>query len=104
MALNETHDPQLSSWVAAANTAGTDFTLQNLPLGIFRRAGSSEAFRGGVAIGDQILDLAALLRAGVMDAPGVDARAAFRLAAPGGIAIVPAATGTGAIRVAGAHW
>src|ERR1700722_7875368 len=75
MALNETHDPQLRSWVAAANAPGADFTLQNLPLGIFRRAGSSEAFRGGVAIGDQILDLAAALRAGVMDAPGVHATA-----------------------------
>src|SRR6202050_4627744 len=76
MALNETHDPQLSSWVAAANTAGTDFTLQNLPLGVFRRAGSSEAFRGGVAIGDQILDLAAALQSGVFDARGVGAGAA----------------------------
>src|ERR1700722_5622594 len=75
MALNETHDPRLSSWVAAANAPGADFTLQNLPLGIFRPAGSSEAFRGGVAIGDQILDLAAVLQAGVMDTPGVDATA-----------------------------
>src|ERR1700722_4939844 len=75
MALNETHDPRLSSWVAAANAPGADFTLQNLPLGIFRPAGCSEAFRGGVAIGDQILDLAAALRAGVMDMPGVDATA-----------------------------
>ena len=69
MALNETHDPQLRSWVAAANAAGADFTLQNLPLGVFRRAGSSEAFRGGVAIGDEIVDLAAALQAGVLDAP-----------------------------------
>jgi fumarylacetoacetase len=76
MALNETHDPQLSSWVAAANGAGTDFTLQNLPLGVFRCAGSSEAFRGGVAIGDQILDLAAALQAGVFDAREVGAAAA----------------------------
>jgi fumarylacetoacetase len=76
MALNETHDPRLSSWVAAANAAGTDFTLQNLPLGVFRRDGSSEAFRGGVAIGDQILDLAAALQTGALDAPGVGATAA----------------------------
>src|SRR5471032_3313668 len=69
MALNETHDPRLQSWVASANAAGADFTLQNLPLGVFRRAGSSEAFRGGVAIGDEIVDLAAALQAGVLDAP-----------------------------------
>ncbi|QOF78923.1 fumarylacetoacetase [Variovorax sp. 38R] len=63
-ALNATHDPKLRSWVAAANVAGTDFPIQNLPFGRFRTAGSSEAFRIGVAIGDQILDLRA---AGLID-------------------------------------
>jgi fumarylacetoacetase len=58
-ALNATHDPKLRSWVASANEAGTDFPIQNLPLGRFRAAGSSEAFRIGVAIGDQVLDLRA---------------------------------------------
>ncbi|MBB3224920.1 fumarylacetoacetase [Pseudoduganella umbonata] len=58
--LNETHDAALSSWVKSANEAGSDFPIQNLPFAVFRRAGSSEAFRGGVAIGDQIVDLAAL--------------------------------------------
>ncbi|MBS0577967.1 MAG: fumarylacetoacetase [Proteobacteria bacterium] len=57
--LNATHDPQLRSWVASAN-AGGDFPLQNLPFAAFRRAGTGEAFRGGVAIGDQVLDLGAL--------------------------------------------
>jgi fumarylacetoacetase len=74
MALNETHDPRLQSWVASANTAGTDFTIQNLPLGVFRRAGSGEAFRGGVAIGDQILDLAAALKAGALSVPAAAAQ------------------------------
>src|ERR1700730_17477931 len=69
MALNETHDARLASWVTPATAAGTDFTIQNLPLGVFRRAGSSEAFRGGVAIGDQILDLAAALKARAFSAP-----------------------------------
>ncbi|CDS50938.1 Fumarylacetoacetase [Polaromonas sp. CG9_12] len=59
-ALNETHDPALRSWVASANLTGTDFPIQNLPFAVFRRRGSAQAFRGGVAIGDQILDLAAL--------------------------------------------
>ena len=63
--LNETHDPALRSWVASANLAGSDFPLQNLPFAVFRRKGTLEAFRGGVAIGDQILDLAALVAAGV---------------------------------------
>jgi len=63
--LNETHDPALRSWVASANVAGNDFPIQNLPFASFRRQGSTEAFRGGVAIGDQILDLAAVHQAGV---------------------------------------
>lgn len=60
--LNETHDPTLTSWVASANTANTDFPIQNLPFAVFRRQGAGEAFRGGVAIGDQIVDLAAVLK------------------------------------------
>lgn len=59
-ALNDTHDPQQQSWLASANQEATDFPLQNLPLGVFRRQGSQENFRGGIAIGDQVLDLAAL--------------------------------------------
>jgi fumarylacetoacetase len=57
--LNPTHNPALKSWVASANQPGCDFPIQNLPFGVFRRAGSTEAFRGGVAMGDQILDLSA---------------------------------------------
>ena len=60
MALNETHDTSLQSWVASANTGKSDFPIQNLPFAVFRRTGSSEAFRGGVAIGDQVLDMAAV--------------------------------------------
>ena len=55
--MNETHDPTLRSWLAAANAAGTDFPIQNLPIGVFRRRGTYEALRGGVAIGDQVVDL-----------------------------------------------
>ena len=62
--IDRTHDAALQSWVASANADGTDFPIQNLPLGIFRRAGSAEAFRPGTAIGDQIVDLLALVQAG----------------------------------------
>jgi fumarylacetoacetase len=72
--LNETHDPALRSWVASAHAAGTDFPIQNLPFAIFRRQGAGEAWRAGVAIGDQILDLAALARTGALQ--GEAARAA----------------------------
>ncbi|MBS0500835.1 MAG: fumarylacetoacetase [Burkholderiaceae bacterium] len=64
-ALNATHDPQRTSWVPSANDGNTDFPIQNLPHGIFRRQGSSENWRGGVAIGDQIVDMAAAVAAGV---------------------------------------
>ena len=57
--MNETHDPRLRSWVPSANGADHDFPIQNLPFAVFRRAGASEAWRGGVAIGDEIVDLAA---------------------------------------------
>lgn len=62
--LNETHDPELRSWVDSANAEGCPFPIQNLPYGVFRRAGSEEALRAGVAIGDQILDLQAAHAAG----------------------------------------
>ena len=65
--LNETHDPQLRSWVASANDADTDFPIQNLPFGVFRRRNAAESFRIGVAIGDQILDLRALQAAKLFD-------------------------------------
>lgn len=63
--LNETHDLNLRSWVVSANIADTDFPIQNLPFAEFRRKGSNEAFRGGVAIGDQIVDLGAVAEQGV---------------------------------------
>jgi fumarylacetoacetase len=55
-----THDPKVRSWLPSANLAGCAFPVQNLPFGVFRRAHGGEPFRGGVAIGDQILDLAAV--------------------------------------------
>ena len=64
--LNETHDPALQSWVTTAQNTGGDFPIQNLPFSVFRRRGSHEAFRGGVAIGDQVLDLAAVAQASVL--------------------------------------
>jgi fumarylacetoacetase len=63
--LNETHDPALRSWVSSANQEQTDFPIQNLPFAVFRWQGRTEAYRGGVAIGDQILDLAAVAASGV---------------------------------------
>jgi fumarylacetoacetase len=55
--INETHDPNLKSWVESANDPDTDFPIQNLPLGLFNRKDVDELPNIGVAIGDQILNI-----------------------------------------------
>ncbi|WP_395318674.1 fumarylacetoacetase [Variovorax sp. UC74_104] len=79
--LNHTHDVHARSWVESANAPDSDFPIQNLPHAVFRRAGSAEAFRGGVAIGDQVLDLAALVMKQQLDGPALDAANAAALPA-----------------------
>jgi fumarylacetoacetase len=70
---NSTHDPSLRSWVPSANRPDTDFPIQNLPFGVFRRAGADEAFRGGVAIGAEILDLGALAELRIIEGAAAEA-------------------------------
>ena len=65
--IDATHDPKAQSWLASASVNGCPFPIQNLPFGIFK-TGKADAFRGGVAIGDQIIDLAALNRAQLFEA------------------------------------
>lgn len=67
--MNKTHDPDLRSWVTSANSPATDFPIQNLPFGIFSRKGDT-APRVGVAIGDQIIDVAECEKANVWGAEG----------------------------------
>jgi len=66
--LDDTHDPALESWLDSANDPACDFPIQNLPFGRFRRAGSIEPLRIGVAIGDQVLDLREAGQPAVIDA------------------------------------
>jgi fumarylacetoacetase len=65
--LDATHNPDVRSWLKSANLTGCAFPIQNLPFGVFRRRHTMESFRGGVAIGDQIIDLAALAKAQLFD-------------------------------------
>ena len=65
--LNHTHDPAARSWVASANQPGCDFPIQNLPFAVFRHHSGDEPWRGGVAIGDQVIDLARVAVAGCLD-------------------------------------
>ena len=60
MNLDQTHDPALQSFVAGANAPDCDFPIQNLPYGAFRRRSATGGPHIGVAIGDQILDIAAV--------------------------------------------
>ncbi len=53
--INETHDPELKSWVESANDPNTDFPIQNLPFCVF--APQNEQHRAGVIIGDLVADL-----------------------------------------------
>ena len=64
--MDRTHDPNLMSWVESANAAETEFPVQNLPFGTFRRHGEQPG-RLGVAIGDQVLDVSAALEIDAME-------------------------------------
>lgn len=68
-----THDRNRRSWVLSAN-GDTDFPVQNLPFGRFRRDGAAP--RCGVAIGDQVFNLAAAEELGLLDGPAGEAASA----------------------------
>ncbi|RZF60665.1 fumarylacetoacetase [Sphingomonas populi] len=61
--IDQTHLPELRSWVPSAD-GHPEFPIQNLPLCIFSIG--EGAPRGGVVIGDRLLDLAALLASGLL--------------------------------------
>lgn len=71
MAIDHTHVASRRSWVASANDRGTDFPLQNLPLGVFSKA--PDGPRCGVAIGDKILDLRTAAERGLLRKPAAEA-------------------------------
>src|SRR5690606_39469288 len=60
MPINETHDPNLRSWVESANDPTTDFPIQNLPLAIGERdtpdGDGAFAHLLLIPIGDHFLD------------------------------------------------
>jgi fumarylacetoacetase len=63
--IDHTHDAGATSWVAGAD-GHAEFPVQNLPLGLF--SGRDGVRRIGAAIGDHIVDLAALAREGRLPA------------------------------------
>jgi fumarylacetoacetase len=66
----------MTSWVASAETPGADFPIENLPFGVLADG------RLVVAIGDQILDVAAAHAAGVLPGPLPGSLAALMAAGP----------------------
>jgi fumarylacetoacetase len=88
--LDETHDPARSSWVESANRPDCDFPIQNLPFGVFARGGER---RVGIAIGDAVLDVSALVS--LLD--GQAQQAALLCAAPS-LNDLMASGGGGALR------
>jgi fumarylacetoacetase len=67
IAVDETHDSALRSWVESADDPSTDFPVQNLPCGVFRQRGSYSPPRIGVAIGSMVLDVASSARGGLFN-------------------------------------
>ncbi|HEY7807508.1 MAG TPA: fumarylacetoacetate hydrolase family protein [Croceibacterium sp.] len=68
--LNATHDPARRSWLESANAPGGDFPIQNLPFGVFD---DGKGARGGVALGDSIIDLSALIASGSIEGAAAEA-------------------------------
>jgi fumarylacetoacetase len=69
--LNDTHRPELRSWLPSANEPDADFPVQNLPFGVYRSPDGGEP-RVGVAIGDQIVDVAAGVGLGVFSGAALE--------------------------------
>ena len=84
--IDETHDPNLKSWVATANDPNTDFPIQNLPFCRFG-LGDENDVRIGVGIGDQILDLHRCGQAGLFPDWASDAIATRSLNAIMGLGV-----------------
>jgi fumarylacetoacetase len=66
--LNDTHDPNLKSWVESANDPSSEFPIQNLPFCTFEASHDGHSHdHMGVAIGDQILDVSMLGESGYFE-------------------------------------
>jgi fumarylacetoacetase len=68
--IDATHDPRRQSWVESAN-GHSDFPIQNLPFVIFSTRGGKP--RGGVVIGEEIVDLGQACAAGLLTGDAANA-------------------------------
>jgi fumarylacetoacetase len=58
--INETHDPNLKSWVESANDPNSDFPIQNLPFCTYRNRFGANHNELGIRIGDQVIEFGVL--------------------------------------------
>jgi fumarylacetoacetase len=68
--MQDTENPQLSSWIESANDPTTDFPIQNLPLGVFTHGDGTPSI--GIAIGDRILSLRRCADSGLLSPLGLE--------------------------------
>lgn len=69
-AIDETHDPSLTSWVESANYPQSDFPIQNLPWCQVLRDDEEQTLQTGVRIGDCVLIIDELEEAGLLEGSG----------------------------------
>ena len=75
--INPTHNPALRSWVDSAHRPGTDFPIQNLPLGVGIQ-GKTGPRRVLTAIGDHVLDVCQALDVGLFQGMAAEAAESCR--------------------------
>ena len=69
--INETHDPDLKSWVESANDPNSDFPIQNLPWCTFENRHGQNHRELGVRIGDRVIDFSTLTAGQILQNSGL---------------------------------
>jgi fumarylacetoacetase len=69
--INETHDPNLKSWVESANDPNTDFPIQNLPFCAYKNRFGENHNELGVRIGDEVIEFEVLISGQLLAAVGL---------------------------------
>lgn len=80
LGIDETHDPNLKSWIESANDPNTDFPIQNLPFCLVETDEEEEA--PAVRIGDVYVLLERLRKAGLLDGLWIASRYPIDVAPP----------------------
>ena len=57
----------MKSWIDSANSVETDFTIHNVPLGLFSRGSHNQRPSPGTRLGDTVVDLSILAASGLLD-------------------------------------